>query len=316
LMKKTKFLIVVFTLFANYGFAETPAPSADVVGFKDLYGYKYIKQLPKVEFVKKEMTSREALKILGEYTSAGIPWGGDVYSEGEDIKKGQRGDFNYYSSDESKLRFLKCSVFFYKIIKSPDEKYGEVFPKDSGDWLVEKINYTYYTEEEAKSIYEKEKIEQERAHAAYQERMRKTPKYFKYNYLQNNLYYYALVDQFPEINKLQIGISAEDALKIIGCNAMGTGGDPDKIAKFDDKSLRYDIGGWVFCKREDGKPYFINFDVLFLKKRVDGESYETYGSPFDYFKCKGWYVGGVKVSYPSEASVKEEFEKNNKKSGN
>ncbi len=307
-----RLIIVSIILFANNCLAESPNTGTAALP-AELYGYKYAKQLPKVEFVKKEMTSREALKILGEYTSAGIPWGGDVYSEGVDIKKGQRGDFNYYSSDGSKLRFLKCSVSFYKFIKSPDEKYCEVFPKDSGDWLVEKNDYAYYTEEEAKSIYEKNLVTRASAEAAYRERMRKMPKYFKYNRLLNNLYYYALVDQFPDVDKLKTGISAEEALKIIGFNAMGTGGYPDKIAKFDEKYFRYDIGKWVLCKLENGKPCFMNLDILFLRKRVSEENYETYGSPFDYFKCQGWYVGGVKVSSPSEASVKEEFEKNNAK---
>lgn len=304
-----RLIIVSIILFANNCLAESPNTGTAVLP-AELYGYKYIKQLPDVESLRKEMTSLEALKILGKYTSAGIPWGGDVYLEGEDIKKGQRGDFNYYSSCKSKLKFLKCSVFFYKIIKSPDEKYGEVFPKDSGDWLVEKINYTYYTEEEAKSIFDKEEKSQADALAAYRERMRKEPKYFRYNHRYNNLYNYAMVDNFPEVNNLKVGISAEDALKIIGCNAMGTNGETDKFEKFDDKSYHYNIGGWVFCKIENRKPAFIYFDVLFLKKRVVGEEQ---GDPFDYFKCKGWYVGGVKVSYPSEASVKEEFEKNNAK---
>lgn len=313
-MKNLKLSVILFMLFANYCLADTPISAASS---KELYGYKYVKQLPDPVLVKAGMPAMEAMKILGKNTSESI-YGGSIFPEDGLGEISQHGRWNVYCIDnDAQLRFLKLVVDFSKK-QTIEESYGSPFSANkSSGWLVRKVvYYAYYTEEQAKSIYEKEQAALASAEAAYRERMRKTPKYFKYNRLQNNLYYYALVDQFPDVDKLKTGISAAEALKIIGFNAMGTGGDPDKIAKFDDKSYYCNIGGWVLCKRENGLPYFMRLDVLFLKKRVKGEDYGTCGSPFDYFKCDGWYVGGIKVSYPSEASVKEEFDRNNKKTGN
>ena len=306
-----RLIIVSIILFANNCLAESPNTGTAVLP-AELYGYKYIKQLPNPELVKAGMSALEAMKILGKNTDESI-YGGSIFPEDGLGEISQHGRWNVYCIDNAQLRFLKLVIDFSKK-QTIKESYGSPFSANkSSGWTVRKMNYTYYTEEEAKSIYEKNLVTRASAEAAYRERMRKMPKYFKYNRLLNNLYYYALVDQFPDVDKLKIGISAEEALKIIGFNAMGTGGYPDKIAKFDEKYFRYDIGKWVLCKLENGKPCFMNLDILFLRKRVSEENYETYGSPFDYFKCQGWYVGGVKVSSPSEASVKEEFEKNNAK---
>lgn len=311
-MKNLKLLIAAFALLANCCFAESPKTDKGAV-HDDLYGYKYVKQLPRPELVKEKMSALDVMRILGENTGESI-YGGSIFPEDGLGEISQHGRWNVYCIDNAKLRFLKLVVDFSKK-QTIKESYGSPFSADkSSGWIVRKVvNYAYYTEEEAKSIYEQEKAAREKADAAYSERMRKTPKYFKYNPRYNNLYNYVLVEKFPDVSEFKNGISSEEALKIIGFNAMGTGGYADKIADFDEKSIRYEIGGWVLCKLENGKPHFMSFDILFLKKRVEGETYETYGSPFDYFKCKGWYVGGIKVTYPSEASVKEEFEKNNKK---
>ena len=132
---------------------------------------------------------------------------------------------------------------------------------------------------------------------------------------------YKKVNKFPDTNELKAGTSAKKAFEAIGC--YWNGGSTSIIRssiEFDDghsydgSKNHCEILKWRLCKSDNGKLHFMDISIIFLKERKAGE--KDAGTPEDYFKCDGWYVGGVKVSYPSEASVKDDFEKNNKKSGN
>ena len=77
-----RLIIVSIILFANNCLAESPNTGTAVLP-AELYGYKYIKQLPNPELVKAGMSALEAMKILGKNTDESI-YGGSIFPE--DVK--------------------------------------------------------------------------------------------------------------------------------------------------------------------------------------------------------------------------------------
>ena len=257
------------------------------------------------------------------YSSLALP--GIRAAPGEQVKAQEdynvyydccRAYWHLYTIVDSELRFLDVSINFYKALKQ-NEVSAEGTPldprKDTG-WFMGEIEYSYPSLKKLVKEYENHFIRE----GEYREGQKHVPAYFKMDYSCDKLYgCYKKVSNFPDTNELKAETSAKKAFEAIGC--YWNGGSTSIIRpsiEFDD-GRSYDgsknhceILKWKLYKFDNDKLQFMDISIIFLKERKGGE--KDPGTPGDYFKCDGWYVGGIKVSYPSEASVKEQFEKNNK----